>query len=107
MVTTTPAVALHLPARDNQSVQNLLGEAISVLKGMALPEDDINVMKRNLLVNYLELFKAYSASSNSIAGLGGLGLEQGMEIAQNIVDGKFKDGFRLNFKHLGKGFLEI
>ena len=107
MVTTAPAVALHLPARDNQSVQNLLGEAISLLKNMNLPEDDINVMKRNLLVNYLELFKAYSASSNSIACLGGLGLEQGMEIAQSVVDGKFKDGFRLNFKHLGKGFLDV
>lgn len=91
--------------RSNQYVQDTLSEAITALETMPNPKDEYDVLKRDHLISYLKLLKGYSASGNSIPGLGGLGLEQGMKLAHTVLDGNFKDGFRLDFKSLGKGFL--
>lgn len=91
----------------NETVQELLKKAIEKLQSFSVPADEVDAAKQTLLLSYLVVMKGYTASGNDIPALGGLGLQEAVAIAEDVISDRFSGVRRVNFKHLGKGFIEV
>ncbi len=88
----------------NEAVQEKFSQAIAILdKKIAISKnDEIANLHIASLLNTLKLYKAYSASSNNIPGLAGLGLREMLDIADLIIGGRtnFRMAFSMNVPHI-------
>jgi hypothetical protein len=86
----------------NADVQSQLNTAINQIHVDLLNNADaLFAHKLTVAVNLLELMKAYSASSNDIPGLRGMGLEQALNFANQYVSCR-KDSRMFDFTSLYK-----
>lgn len=91
----------------NTQVQELIGDAIQHVLSFPFHSDDIVMVKREMLVSFLKLAKAYTASGNSIPVLGGKGLEEVMVLAESVLEGQYDSDFRFDFKATANGLLFV
>lgn len=87
-------------------VQGVYDDALAVLSEVTVEGTDIFVnVELEMLRGMLTLYKAYTASSNSIPALGGMGLEGSVEIAQKLISEGYNPRKRyIVLRNLHKGF---
>lgn len=76
--------------------------AIRLLSGLTQSStDEVEKAKITLVSSVLTCIKGYSASSNGIPALRGFGYEEGIKLAQDILDeGLNLRGFRFNYSKI-------
>lgn len=70
----------------NIEAQTVFAQAIEKLTEASPPTQEDAVMRHMYTTFIMTILKDYSASGNSIAGLGGLGLEEGVALAERIIE---------------------
>jgi len=92
----------------NSDVQALFAEAINLIPDVVVDYTDPDPVdvKTQMVKNALVYLKLYSASSNSIPGLRGLGLDEGIALAHQVIALGGKVGnLRGDSKHIAKAFV--
>lgn len=95
----------------NAEVQTVLGEALTIVEtaiaSTATNKDGVVAAKLNLLHSSLFLTKTFSASSNGIPALRGLGLDEAISLSRQIVaSGKITSSMlSFNYKNFATGIV--
>lgn len=93
----------------NSDAQKLFTTAIGLLPEVKIDplNPDPNAVKTQLVKTILIFAKMYSASSNPIPTLGGLGLEEALTLAEQVVELEGNvNNIRVNLKTTVKGVLQ-
>ena len=93
---------------DSKTAKAMFEEAVNLVAQNYPGRDasDLDYAHHSLLWSTLFLLKEYTASSNSIPALGSLGLEEGLDLAQKVIDtGGKVNAIKVHYRHIAKGFL--
>lgn len=87
----------------NDEAQTIFAHALTLLTEAETPSNEDMLIKHNFAIVSLQIIKAYSASGNTIPGLGGLGLQEGIALAEQIIQTNGNvSKFRYDFKAIAK-----
>lgn len=81
-----PEHVVHVESWPSTQAKNIFAQAIEKLHGALEGQARHESPRVQLLLSLLIALSEYSASSNSIVGLRGLGLDEGLALAQQVID---------------------